>query len=65
MYSRKFTVIFHLLVTMLLINCVTSADEDATASEDAHESLMTTESRQLFVATTPKIAARHSTGDDR
>lgn len=62
MYSRKFTVIFHLLVTMLLINCVTSANEDATS----HESFTPTEADgSQFVATTPKITSRQSAADGR
>lgn len=54
MYSRKFTVIFHLLVTMLLINCVTSADRDISSDEQS----ATTDVSHRYVATTPSIVAK-------
>lgn len=55
MYSRSFTVIFHLLVTMLLINCVTSEDREVSSVDDA-----TTDVSHRFVATTPSIVVRSS-----
>jgi hypothetical protein len=71
MFSRKFTVISHLLATMFLINCVTSADlnggssEESRKSQTSDESLMSTETSQLFVATTQKIEAKSASSYDR
>lgn len=71
MYSRKFTVIFHLTVTMLLINCVTSADRNVSSVSRKSQvdvdikSVMATEMSNLYVATTPKITAKSSSALSR
>lgn len=66
MYSRKATMIFHLLVTMFLVNCVTSAgsSESRKSREDDGNSTAT-EVSNLFVATTQRILAKASSTYER
>jgi hypothetical protein len=62
MYSWKFTVIFHLLLTIFLINGVTSATSNGSSESRKSRAndgdLMATEISSSFVATTPSIVAK-------
>lgn len=60
--------IFHLMVTMLLIDCATSADREASSESSVavDEGTFTpTETSNAYVATTPEITAKQPTAYDR